>query len=32
VTAAGCLLAQGYLFAQPMPVDDLIATFTAAAV
>jgi diguanylate cyclase (GGDEF)-like protein len=32
VTAAGCLLAQGYLFARPMPVDDLIATFTAAAV
>jgi diguanylate cyclase (GGDEF)-like protein len=32
VTAAGCLLGQGYLFARPMPVDDLIATFTAAAV
>jgi diguanylate cyclase (GGDEF)-like protein len=31
VTAAGCQLGQGYLFARPMPVDDLIAQLTVAA-
>jgi diguanylate cyclase (GGDEF)-like protein len=32
VRSAGCQLGQGYLFARPMPVDNLIASLTAAAV
>jgi diguanylate cyclase (GGDEF)-like protein len=32
VRSAGCQLGQGYLFARPMPVDDLIASLIAAAV
>ena len=32
VRSAGCQLGQGYLFARPMPVDELIESLTAAAV
>jgi EAL domain-containing protein (putative c-di-GMP-specific phosphodiesterase class I) len=32
VAASGCVLAQGHLYARPMPVDELIDRFTAAVV